>query len=139
MKRILLLAALLLGMSATAQMKIKEKGSNQTVWSSVIRSQSIERVEIDQDTLFVYTYQNLKYNYLTSFESFSFSGVDEILSFLDLCSQVIESGNQFEIKLKDESLSLKKRIKSVKITTSKGWLFLDNRNINKIREALQAG
>jgi hypothetical protein len=137
MKKIILFAALLFGMNATAQIEIKESPKTQKLWRSILRSQSLKELVIGQDTCFLFLYQNLKYNYITSFESFSFSNSAELIDLLDLCSKVIAEGESFDIELRDESLTLNRRIKSVKITTSKGWLFLDKRNIKKIREALK--
>ena len=134
MKIVILTILLIFGMSATAQVEVKQS----QVWRSVLRSQSIKEVIIGKDTAFLFLYQNLKYSHIVRVESLRFASVSELSSLLHLCSQTIEDNKEINIELGNESLSLKRRFNSVKITTSKGWLVIDQRNINKIKEALNA-
>lgn len=137
MKTTITIAALLIGMIATAQIEITETtSSNQKLWSSFSRSQSLNLVTDQDDSIYVFTYKNFKYQYLTQFESFMFIGKEELLSFLDVCSEVINEGKKFDLQLSGESLRLQKEMKSVRILTSKGWTWFDAKNIDKIKEAL---
>ena len=138
MKKILLLAALLFGINATAQMEIKERETVEELWSNSLRGQSIKILTIDEDTSFLFLYQNAKYRYLISTESISFSGENELLSFLEACSQVIEESKEFEISIDGDNLLLNRKGKRVSVITSRGWLFLGAQSINKIKEALAA-
>ena len=138
MKTIITIAALMLWMSSTAQIEVNETtGSNERIWSSLVRYQSLTRIIEDQDTIFVFTYKNFKYQYLSQYESFMFSGTEELDQFLEVCSEVINEKKTFELQLYGERLRLKKEMRSVRIITSKGWTWFDAKNIKKVKEAIR--
>lgn len=138
MKRILLIAALLLGISATAQLEINEPQETQEIWRNALQGQEIKEIINGQDTTFLFLYQNRRYTAIHAIELFAFSGSGELLAFLDACSQAIEEAKEFDVLIGIDNITIRKQSKRVIISTSSGWLYLDKKSINKIREALDA-
>lgn len=139
MKQFILLAVLVFGMNASAQIEVQEVDkSEDKIFYSMTRNQRLVRYVEDGDTMYVMYYRNYKYQHITSMELFRINGDEELNQLLDLMEKVVDNKETFDIKLSSgEPMRMKKAMKSCELITSKGWTYFDYKNIDKIREAIK--
>ena len=133
MKKIILIAVVMMSLTVNSQIQISES-QTERLTVSLTRSQTLVRFTNETETTFAFYYKNYKYKTLTDIQYFKIEDEAELLSLLDLIEDVLVNKKEYNIKLTNGTqIILKKTMGTCYIFTSKGYTYFDKKNLSKIR------
>ena len=136
MKSILLIIAVVLGITANAQLVVKEAAKDTVIWQGTKLSAVPKIIKFSVDSVDSYTiyYRNAKYTAITDINYLTTGDYATTKQFYELCKQILTDGKEYTVELDNKTISLKKSMGTIMIWMSDSYFYLSEKNIDTILE-----
>ena len=134
-KVILTIAVVLAAATVNAQLEVKAKTTSEVVWTATKLSSVPKIVKILNETDSIYTlfYRDAQYTQIVEIEYISFNNVEEVNQFVEICKQVIESGESVSLTLNGDDLYIGKMLQRCYIKKNgNSFFYLSDKQLNTI-------